>query len=406
MTSPTQSDSPTEIALREMFFVQSDMLKVPAKQANDLINEPLLISTSVVQVRRKRIPVLASVAASFLLALAFIGISRATGQAGDSALVDGGKDESSASDSTGGVSATTEPISVSTAQATDYRSLLKPYQFDTKSVRLTADQIQLTYDDETFDYSFTIYAGIDGTEMDDPMDAGVIGFGELGTREKSNLRLEGNRDRVPVLVEFDFESDGTDWWASEIRTSLGESRTNWLRETGEFFRSPLGTTFSGDLTLDHLAMTGLEVLAFKKPVACLIPKHALAIGFGEPYATIYTGFHIDYWREPATTELQLQLLDSNTCVPSNLGNLVVEVNVVDPSVFSFDRLVDHEEVGVFGLQLAVNRAGATRIEVLVRDSGGLVVAELTFTAQSHPVTDAELEDHLSYNEATQSQGDD
>ncbi len=399
MTSPTQADSSTEGALRDLFSQQSNLLTVPAKQPNDLIGEPLFILASTAQVNRKRFPIIASVAASVALALAFVGISRGSDQSDNSALSAGGTAENSESDSSDPAVVTTVPIPATTPKATDYASLLKPYRFDTKSVRLAADQIRLTYEGDTFDYSMTVYLGMDGNELEEPMDAGVFGFGELGTREKSNLRLEGNRDRVPVLVEFDFESDGTDWWASEIRTSFGESGTDWLRETGEFFRSPLGTTFTGDLMLDHLTMTELEVLAFKKPVACLVPKHALAVGFNEPYATIYTGFNIDYWREPATTELLLRLFDSASCTPSDIDGLDVEVNVVDPTVFGFDEIIDHEEVGVFGLQLDVKRAGGTRIEVLVRDSDGLVVAELTFTAQSHPVSDAELDDYLSYIES-------
>ncbi len=400
MTSPIHSSSPTEGALRDLFSQQSDLLTVPAKQSNDLIDEPLLLSASTVQIHRRRFPIIASVAASVVLALTFVGISRSTDQAEDSALTAGATSENPKSDPADPAVGTTEPVPVTTSEVTDYVSLLKPYHFETKSVRLAADQIQLTYDGETFDYSLTVYLDSDGTELDEPMDAGVLAIGEVGTwQESANLRLMGDKDRVPVLVEFDFESDGSDWWVSEIRTSYNEGEAEWNKETGEFFRSPLGTTFSGDLTLEHLAMTALEVEAFRSPLACLAPRHAFALGLNHPYATIYSGFNIDYWREPATTELQLRLFDSASCTPSDIDGLDVEVNVVDPTVFSLDEIVDHEEVGVFGLQLAVNRAGGTRIEVLVRDSTGLVVSEVTFTAQSHPVSDAELDDYLSYVES-------
>ena len=400
MTSPTHSDSPTERTLRDLFSQQSDLLTVPAKQANDLIGEPLLISASTVQVHRKRFPIAASIAASVALALTFVGISRGTSQSEDSALSAGGTAENSESDSSEPAVVTTAPLSVTAPMATDYVSLLKPYRFDTKSIRLAADQIQLTYEGETFDYALTVYLDSDGTEMDEPMDAGVLAIGEAGIwQESTSLRLIGDMGRIPVLVEFDFESDGSDWWASEIRTSYNEGEPEWTKETGEFFRSPLGAAFTGDLTLEHLKMTGLEVEVFRRPLACLAPKHELALGLNDPYATIYTGFNIDYWREPASTELQLQLFDSASCTPSDIDGLDVEVNVVDPTVFGFDGIIDHEEVGVFGLQLSVNRAGGTRIEVLVRDSNGLVVAEVTFTAQAHPVSDAELDDYLSYMES-------
>jgi hypothetical protein len=51
-----------------------------------------------------------------------------------------------------------------------------------------------------------------------------------------------------MRTNFYFTLTDTEWWVNEIRTYNGKSGTDadWVYYYGEFFRSPIGTTFSGD----------------------------------------------------------------------------------------------------------------------------------------------------------------
>lgn len=87
---------------------------------------------------------------------------------------------------------------------------------------------------------------------------------------------------VEMRLFIYFYSDGRDWWASEIRIYDGHTNAEWLAAVGEWFRSPLGQAFSGnlDLTLGvppwseeppgkrgpgRLTMHGLVLHAFAAP---------------------------------------------------------------------------------------------------------------------------------------------
>ncbi len=391
-TSPADSSGSLEDALQDMFTFQSRRLTVPNTRSNDLIAEPLLISTTTVAVGRSQTPLVLAAAASIVVALAFVGIATGSNQPNEPSLaaVSAAGDDPSGSAATSVT--TTEPTPVAT-KVRNQITLLKPFSFRTKTVRFEADQIQLTYDGETFDYSITIDEG-------EIIGNGVLGFGEAGIWQQStNLRLVGDRDRVPVLVEFDFESDGIDWWAAEIRTSYGEGKPDWVRETGQFFRTPLGTGFTGDLALEHLEITGLEVEAFRKPLLCSSPKHELVIDFDDPYATIHQGLNLDYLREPMLIELGMQAFNSESCAPTAVEGLIIDVTVDDSSILTVENVRYGDEVGVFSIQVLATAVGRTRINLVVRDPAGTILADQSFPAQAWPISDADLEDYLSDPEA-------
>lgn len=54
---------------------------------------------------------------------------------------------------------------------------------------------------------------------------------------------------VEMRLFIYFYSDGSDWWANEIRIYDGRTDADWLAATGEWFRRPLGQAFTGDLDL-------------------------------------------------------------------------------------------------------------------------------------------------------------
>lgn len=80
-------------------------------------------------------------------------------------------------------------------------------------------------------------------------DADVTVHGDRGDLLYWTLEAEWREQGVPMRLFIYFTSDGTDWWATSIRTYDGTERGDWVEYRGEFFRTPLGKPFAGDLFL-------------------------------------------------------------------------------------------------------------------------------------------------------------
>ena len=67
----------------------------------------------------------------------------------------------------------------------------------------------------------------------------------------STLELEWTENAKGMRLYIYFESDSANWWSDEIRTYDGAMNdgTRWVYYVGEFFKSPLGTQFQGDINL-------------------------------------------------------------------------------------------------------------------------------------------------------------
>lgn len=84
----------------------------------------------------------------------------------------------------------------------------------------------------------------------------------------TTLEITWTEHDVEMRLYLYFASDGQDWWATEIRTYNGASPGDWITYTGEFFRTPLGQPFAGDVDLrsddgsGRLQLPGLRLRAF------------------------------------------------------------------------------------------------------------------------------------------------
>ena len=67
----------------------------------------------------------------------------------------------------------------------------------------------------------------------------------------STLELEWIELDTDMRLYIYFDSNSADWWSDEIRTYDGakDDGTRWIYYSGEFFKSPLGTQFQGDVDL-------------------------------------------------------------------------------------------------------------------------------------------------------------
>ena len=92
----------------------------------------------------------------------------------------------------------------------------------------------------------------------------VVVDGDPGTpNEYTTLELTWHEHGVEQRIYIYFTSDGTNWWADEIRTYDGNIAAEWIEEHGVFFESPLGSAFVGDLDLPNLKIHGMRLEAFR-----------------------------------------------------------------------------------------------------------------------------------------------
>lgn len=115
------------------------------------------------------------------------------------------------------------------------------------------------------------YIEIDGQKFLAPVGALDVD-GDPGDADAMTLELTWQEHGVEMRLNIYFVSDGTDWWAEEIRTYNAEASGDWITYTGTYFNSVLGSAFSGDLTVNSdtgeaiagkVSFTGLTVQAFK-----------------------------------------------------------------------------------------------------------------------------------------------
>jgi hypothetical protein len=81
-------------------------------------------------------------------------------------------------------------------------------------------------------------------------DTGVDFDSDPGDDSYQTLEITWTENDVEMRWYVYFASDGIDWWATEFRTYDGTSDSEWITFTGEFFRTPLGTPFVGDVDLN------------------------------------------------------------------------------------------------------------------------------------------------------------
>ncbi len=176
--------------------------------------------------------------------------------------------------------------------------------------------------------------------------------GDPGTpNQYTTLELEWDAQGVPMRIYIYFASDGTDWWATEIRTYDGSPGGEWIEMPGEYFRSPLGTPYTGDLDLSALQIHGLKLEAFIRPAACNSPD--------KPFALVSDYAKIEADAVP-TGSLAFgagaKLIDTTTCSPAPTSDVTVTVTSDNPDIATVvPGLPDLPElpVGVIRVDLAL-----------------------------------------------------
>jgi hypothetical protein len=115
------------------------------------------------------------------------------------------------------------------------------FSFVTPQVSLTANEFSIDVGGKTF-----TSAGVDVSLNSDPGDANY-----------QTLELTWSEHDIEMRLNLTFKSDGNEWWSDQIQTYNGKGNgegAEWVTFTGNFFRSPLGSSFVG--TFDQTATEG------------------------------------------------------------------------------------------------------------------------------------------------------
>ena len=269
----TTAHDDVETVLRELFERQAESVSVAARAWDD---PPMASVVALPRPRRTR-PALAAITATAAAVALVVGI----------AAIGPGR----------GVRVGGQPGSPTS------------FHLATRQVGLSADAMAIEAGGRTFT------AG--GSTVDLNSDPGTPG-------KYTTIELVWTENGTEMRLNIYFTSDGHDWWANEIRTYNAGSPGDWIEYTGVFFRSPLGTAFTGNVALTaddghgHLRFSGLRLQPFLPPAAC---KNATTENVLDPSYT-----HVDIPNGADGFGLgSTPLLDAASCIA-----------VADPHAYTFD----------------------------------------------------------------------
>lgn len=202
--------------------------------------------------------------------------------------------------------------------------------------------------------------------------------GDPGTWHRyTTLELEWHDGAIPQRAFLSFESDGTTWWASEIRTYDGSVGGEWVEPaaTGRFFETPIGMPFEGNLDLPNLRIDGVHLEVFRRPAAC--DSAAGPIALIADYPVIEVALATETELESSGFGATFQAFDTASCEPLPVADLEFEFVIDDPAVATVD---DPSELEVAGearrkryVSISFQGSGETTLHATARDRGGALV---------------------------------
>lgn len=224
-----------------------------------------------------------------------------------------------------------------------------PVRFETPTVLLEAASVAVTVDGKTF------------VPTPDLRVAGDPGTPNAYT----TLELTWFEQSVEQRINIYFVSDGANWWANEIRTYDGTTNSKWIEQQGEFFKSPLGSAYVGDLDLPNLKIRGMRLDAFRPPASCDNPTSPLAL------VALYPRIDAGAGGYGAT----LSVFDTATCEPVSVADFKFEYTSENPAVAAIESpeiLADlPPTIARVGLDLVA--PGETTVHAVATDQFGAVV---------------------------------
>ena len=244
-----------------------------------------------------------------------------------------------------------------------------PFHFETPTVLLDAASVQVDAAGQTF---------VPSADLRVEGDPGV-------TNDYTTLELTWHERGIEQRINIYFASDGTDWWANEIRTYDGQPNGEWIEPmaVGEFFKSPLGVAYVGDLDLPNLHIKGMTLEAFRRPSACSNAGQPIALIADFPTIRASAGGF------GAT----LQVFDATTCTALSVGSYTFDYTSDDPTVAGVTPqqpvIPDYPPMKT-RVDLQLLAPGTTTIHVVAKDGAGNVAGTADMNVTVLPAADEAL----------------
>jgi hypothetical protein len=240
------------------------------------------------------------------------------------------------------------------------------FRFETPTVLLEAASVEVTVAGQTFVPT-----------------ADVLVEGDPGTpNEYTTLELTWHQNDIEQRINIYFSSDGTDWWANEIRTYDGNRNAEWIERPGEYFKSSLGTAYVGNLDLPNLKIHGMHLEAFRRPSSCDNPTTPLALIANFPKIDSAAGGY------GAT----LQVVDTTTCTPVAVSAFTFEYTSDNPAVVAVasrqEKIADYPPK-LTRVDLELVAPGSTTVHAVAKDQTGAIVGTADMQVIVRP-TDATI----------------
>jgi hypothetical protein len=262
---------------------------------------------------------------------------------------------------------------------------LPAFHFETPTVVLDADSVEVIAADRTWIPTGDLIVG-----------------GDPGTpNQYTTLELTWHDGGIEQRINMYFNSDGVDWWANEIWTYDGQEDGAWFEPlaAGEYFRSPLGTAFIGDLDLPNLRIHSMTIEAFRRPAICDNPTAPISLLADYPVIDAGVGgFGASF-----------QMVDTATCASLPVAAYTFEYTTADPTIVAIDPpevIPEYPAIKTYvGLELLT--PGTTTVYATAKNGAGEVVdtAEMQVTVQPPSDDLATEEDTATIDTVAASQDD-
>lgn len=252
--------------------------------------------------------------------------------------------------------------------------------FATPTVRLSADSVEV----------------IVGANVFTPT-AATVDF-DPGSADYTTLELSWSEGGAERRLYMYFASDGSSWWADQVRTS--DAAGEWIDspEGERWFTSPLGTAWTGDVDLPNLRIRNMSIEAFLRPAACDNPTSPIAVVSAYPTIVGVAGPGLGFGG-------RIDLIDTATCTPVDPSPYRFEVVVADPSIAEVvssgptpttttpGEPTAPQQDGRF--DLAFRSPGETTVRVTVTDGDGNVIGTTAIPITVQAATESSPADTTS-----------
>lgn len=225
---------------------------------------------------------------------------------------------------------------------------MKPIDWRTESTLFRASSIEIQAGGQVF----TVAA-----------DDVHINPGMANPTDYTTLEATWLENNLEMRVNAYLHSDGVEWWCDELRHYDGAVQGEWITYQGDFFRSPVGMPFVGDVELGTLVLRDVFMTSFLG-VPCDGSGHSVLAyrSVIELWASGGSFFRLPVYVRDATC--------ANVALPAGA---TVEWSIDDPSIATVQASLDGGFTAAADFQAVA--VGSTMATITLRDANSVQLAQ-------------------------------